>query len=186
MSHRATADLLIAGLLAGVAGFLLGRWSAVGGHAEPCDDDEIDLDISIGNQSLKSEEPAMISKDLVKGDGPCSFTVRPTHRGRPVKLDGPVTVEVADPTLVSAAVEPDGVTVMFEDVAEGPLGATTATISGDTRQGPEVITKTVIVGLNVVAAESDTDELPGDFGDQGGGTPAPTEPMPPTETPSAP
>jgi hypothetical protein len=182
--HADAADLLIAAGLAGLAGFLLGRWSAVGGHAEPCDDDGT-LDISIGNQTLEpDEEPVVISKDFVIGDGPITLTLQPTHRGRPAKLDGPVEVVIEDESLFSAIVGADGLSVTFED--QGLVGATTAAISADVKLGPEVVTKTLTLGLSAI--EGEADELGGSFGDQGGPpagpttpeTPAQAEPTPPT------
>jgi hypothetical protein len=190
VSHHDAADLLIAAGLAGIAGFLLGRWTAIGGHAGPCDDDGAELDLTIGNQVLEpDEEPTMISKDFVIGDGPITLTLTPTHRGRPAKLDGPVEVVIEDESLFRATVGADGLSVTFED--QGLVGATTATIVADVRSGPERVEKTAIIGLNAI--EGEADELGGSFGDQGGPpagpttpeTPAPTEPTSPTETPPA-
>ncbi len=136
----------------------------------------VGLDIVIGPQIPNGTHP-MQMREFVIGDGPARYTVRPTHRGRPAHLDGPITVEVADPSLFSASVQPDGLSVLFADM--GKAGETTATISADVKAGPDVVTKSVTVGLSAV--EGSADSLDGDFGDQE----TPAGPVPPLSPPAS-
>jgi hypothetical protein len=147
--------------------------------AHPGDGPE-ELDVVSGPQLSPSSpgESPMQSREFVIGDGPALYTVRPTHKGRPAQLDGPITVVVADPALFDATVQPDGLSVLFQD--KGVEGQTTAMISADVRLGPDVEAKSVELGLSAVPGV--VDSLEGDFGDQQA---PPTETLPPEPPPTA-
>lgn len=143
--------------------------------------DPFELDYVIGSQSGNARDVPMPTKEVIIGDGPLLVRIRPTHRGRPAKLDGPVTVAFADESLFSAMVGDDGTSVRFED--RGVVGSTDAVISADVRAGTEVVTRDVTLTLQAVEGDADTLDL--EIGEQGADDGTGTPPIGPTpETPA--
>lgn len=103
-----------------------------------------------------------MSKEVIIGDGSFVVKVTPTYKGRPASLDGPPTVEVADPALFTFEVQPDGTSIRFRD--QGVEGITEATISADVKAGEEVLTRST--SLMLVAVNPTADTLGLDIGEQ--------------------
>jgi len=128
--------------------------------------DPFPFSLTVGQQGSPPPQPpgpglmGQYNQEVIAGDGPIAFTLAPTHKGRPVKVDT-IEVDLANPDLFDATVE--GNVITFVD--KGVAGETEATLSVDVDTSDGVTIKTLALGLRVVDPQAD--DLLGAFGTQG-------------------
>jgi hypothetical protein len=72
----------------------------------------------------------------------------------PAALDGVPTWGSSDETIVTVAAAPDGLTAVL--TAVGPLGTAQVNVTGDAKMGPETVTLSGTLDVQVVAGEAVT------------------------------
>lgn len=123
----------------------------------------------------------LFNQRITIGDGPARFKFQGVHNGAAVPVDGPFTVEIGDPSLLSVAVDATDPSVfVFQDL--GNVGTCQVTVSADVRLGPDVLTKSNAFTIEIGTAEADTLDV--SFLGQGDVVPA--APVDPAAVPTAP
>lgn len=85
----------------------------------------------------------------------CTLTIAPVDAaGNPATLDGAPAWTSSNPTVLDVVAGADGLTAVV--TALGPLGDSQVSVSADARVGPDVVTLTGTLDVNVAASEATT------------------------------
>lgn len=85
----------------------------------------------------------------------CTLTIAPVDAaGNPAALDGAPAWTSSNPTVLDVVAGSDGLTAVV--TALGPLGDSQVSVSADARVGPDVVTLTGTLDVNVAASEATT------------------------------